>query len=132
MRRIRVLLADDHSDLLNNIRSLLEPDFEVVGAVADGNELILAADILHPDVIVTDIGMPRMNGIVASERILSTTSSQRILFLTMHNDPSLIQAGMSVGAMGCVLKHFAGDELAYAIRETYEGRHYLSPKLKGQ
>jgi two-component system, NarL family, response regulator DegU len=74
--------------------------------------------------------MPLINGIVASKRILRKTSSQRILFLTMHNDPSLIQAGMSTGAMGCVLKHYAGDELAYAIRETYEGRHYLSPQLK--
>jgi DNA-binding NarL/FixJ family response regulator len=84
--RARVLLADDHPEVVKDLRALVETEFEVVATVGDGNALVAAAEALAPDVIVTDIAMPGLNGIAAASRILASNPSARIVFVTVHNN----------------------------------------------
>lgn len=130
MGRIRVLLADDHEAILDDIRELLEPEFEVVGMVGDGQSLLSAADIFQPDVIVTDISMPCMNGIEAAKLIMQKKPGSRIVLMTVHNDPALVQQGLTVGALGYVLKLKAGEELALAIHSALKDKRFVSPLVK--
>jgi len=124
VQQIRVLIADDHADVLDDIRDLLEPDFDVVGAVSDGQQLLNAAETLKPDVIVTDISMPELNGIEASRRIIEKYPDSKIVLLTMHNDPALIEQGFAAGALGYVLKVKANMDLAQAIYWALEGKRF--------
>jgi DNA-binding NarL/FixJ family response regulator len=124
VQQIRVLIADDHADVLDDIRDLLEPDFDVVGAVSDGQQLLKAAETLKPDVIVTDISMPELNGIEASRRIIEKYPDSKIVLLTMHNDPALIEQGFAAGALGYVLKVKANMDLAQAIYQALEGKRF--------
>jgi DNA-binding NarL/FixJ family response regulator len=130
MRRIRVLIADDHEWLLDDIRGLLEPEFEVVGAVRDGQSLISAADTFQPDVIVTDISMPRLSGIEAARLIRQKNPASRIILMTVHNDYALAEQGLSAGALGYVLKLKADEELALAIHSALEDKRFVSPLVK--
>jgi two-component system, NarL family, response regulator NreC len=124
VQQIRVLIADDHADVLDDIRDLLEPDFDVVGAVSDGQQLLKAAETLKPDVIVTDISMPELNGIEASRRIIEKYPDSKIVLLTMHNDPALIEQGFAAGVLGYVLKVKANMDLAQAIYRAVEGKRF--------
>jgi DNA-binding NarL/FixJ family response regulator len=126
VQQIRVLIADDHADVLDDIRDLLEPDFDVVGAVDDGQKLLEAAETLKPDVIVTDISMPEVNGIEAARRIIERNPDSRIVLLTMHNDPALIEQGFAAGALGYVLKMKANMDLAKAIYQAIDGKRFPS------
>jgi DNA-binding NarL/FixJ family response regulator len=130
VQQIRVLIADDHADVLDDIRDLLEPDFDVVGAVGDGKQLLRAVEALKPDVIVTDISMPELNGIEASRRIIEKYPDSKIVLLTMHNDPALIEQGFAAGALGYVLKVKANIDLAQAIYQALEGKRFPSPPVK--
>ncbi|MGH9835246.1 MAG: response regulator [Blastocatellia bacterium] len=130
MERIRVLIADDHEWMLDDIRGLLEPEFDVVGAVGDGQALISAADTFQPDVIVTDISMPRLSGIEAARLIIQKNPASRIILMTVHNDAALVEQGLSVGALGYVLKLKADEELALAIRGAIENKRFVSPMVK--
>jgi DNA-binding NarL/FixJ family response regulator len=125
-QRIRVLLAEDHVAVAAQLRAVLEQEFEVVATVGDGCELVAAAERLHPDVIVTDITMPRLDGIAAARAIRQENQDVRIVFVTAHNDPSLVQRILADGAVGFVLKFVAGDELAPAIHAVLQGEHYVS------
>lgn len=127
MTRPRLVLADDHKIVLEGLRSLLEPDFELVATVADGESLVKAAEELRPDVVVADISMPRLNGIEAARQIQKLDPAPRIVFLTMHPDPTYATAAVQAGASGYVLKHSAPDELVTAIREALAGRMYITP-----
>ena len=127
MEPIRVLLADDHQEVLSDIRDLLQPEFVIVAAVGDGSSLLLAAEQLKPDVIVTDISMPKMDGIKAAKIILQKNPASRVILLTVHNDPALIKLGFAAGVLGYVLKLKASEELAPAIRQVFQGQRYLSP-----
>ena len=129
--RMRVLLADDHPEILDYLRALLEPEFEVVATVGDGNALIAAAETLAPDVIVTDIAMPGLNGIAAAAQIIGTNPAARIVFVTVYNDPELVQRGLATGALGYVLKLRAGDDLVPAIHAVLRGERHLSPTVLG-
>jgi DNA-binding NarL/FixJ family response regulator len=129
MKRIRVLIADDHEDLLGDIRELLEPEFDVVAAVGDGQALISAADTVQHDVIVTDISMPHLNGIEAARRIIQKHPASRIILMTVHNDSALVEQCLSVGARGYVLKLKAEEELALAIYRAFEDQRFISPGL---
>ena len=124
--RARVLLADDQAATLQRWRELLEPEFEVVASVADGEALIEAAERLSPDVIVTDISMPRMSGIVAAEVILKRHPGARIVFATVHADLAILRKGLAVGAFGYVLKIRAAEELAVAIRSAMRNELHIS------
>jgi DNA-binding NarL/FixJ family response regulator len=130
MAPIRVLLADDHEEVLDDIRDLLQPEFVVVAAVGDGPSLLLAAEKLKPDVIVTDISMPQMDGIAAAKVILQKDPTSRVILLTVHNDPALVNQGFAAGVRGYVLKLKASQELAQAIRRVLQGERYLSPSAK--
>src|SRR5512135_466441 len=123
----RLLLADDHTLLLEGIRLLLEPEYELVGSVEDGLALLAAAKTLKPDVILLDISMPALNGIDAARRLRKVVPSARLIFLTMHAGPDYVAAAFQAGAMGYLLKRAAASELKTAIREVMKGNHYVSP-----
>jgi DNA-binding NarL/FixJ family response regulator len=127
--RIRVLIADDHEEILDDICGLLEPEFDVVGAVGDGQALISAADTFQPDVIVTDISMPFLNGIEAARLIIQKNPASRIILMTVHNDSALLEQGFSAGALGYVLKLKAEDELLQAIHSALEDKRFISPQV---
>ena len=129
MTRARVLLADDHRMVAEGLRSLLEPEFELVEIVEDGRQLIEATERLAPDVIVVDITMPFMNGLDAVEYLRKAGCKAKIVFLTMHRDVTYVTTALQAGASGFVLKNSAGSELLTAMREAMAGRTYITPPL---
>jgi len=124
--RARVLLADDHPGNTDLLCQLLQPEFEVVGRVRDGNALVAAAETLSPDVIVTDISMPGLDGITASRAILRRNPGARIVLVTVHRDRILMERGLAAGALGYVLKLTAGDDLLPAVRAALRGERHVS------
>lgn len=127
MSRVRVLLADDHAATLRRWRGLLEPEFEIVGTVGDGESLVSEAERLAPDVIVTDVVMPGMSGIAAAGAILRRHPAARIVFATIHADSTMLRRSLAAGAMGYVLKGRAGEEIVPAIRAALRGELHISP-----
>jgi DNA-binding NarL/FixJ family response regulator len=125
--RARLLLADDHTLLLEGIRLMLEPEFELVGSVEDGQALLAAARELKPDVILLDISMPVLNGIDAASQLRKILPSAKLIFLTMHADADYVTEAFRAGAAGYLLKRSAASELLTAIREVLNGNHYVSP-----
>jgi DNA-binding NarL/FixJ family response regulator len=132
MSKPRVLIADDHQILAEGLRSLLEPEFEVVGVVADGRELVAAAKAHRPDVIVADVTMPSLNGIDAVAQSRAEGVEAKVVFLTMHRDVAYARRAMEAGAAGFVLKHSAAAELVTAVREALQGRTYVTPMIAGE
>jgi DNA-binding NarL/FixJ family response regulator len=132
MSRPRVLIADDHQILAEGVRGLLEPEFEVVGVVPDGRELLAAAKKLRPDVVVADITMPSLNGIEAAVQLRGAGIAAKVVFLTMHRDVAYARRAIDAGAAGFVLKHSAATELVAAIREALRGQTYITPMIAGE
>ena len=122
-------MADDHPEIVEDLRAVVEREFEVVATVGDGNALIAAAERLAPDVIVTDIAMPGLTGITAAAEILRRNPAARIVFVTVYNHPELVQKGLATGALGYVLKLRAGDDLVPAIHAVLRGECHLSPTV---
>lgn len=118
MAKLRVLLADDHEMFLAGLRRLLEEDFEVVGAVADGQALCEAARRLKPDVIVADISMPVLNGVDAVRSLMADGCTSKVIYLSMHGDALYVNEAMRTGAASYVLKRDAPDKLIAAIRDA--------------
>jgi len=131
-QRPRVLLADDHVMVAEALKSLLTPEFDLVGVVEDGRALIEEVANLRPDVIVADVTMPHLNGIDALIRLRQVGDRTPVVFLTMHRDVSFARRALDAGASGFVLKHSASAELIAAIRAALEGRTYLTPQLAGE
>ena len=131
MYRPRVLLAEDHAETAERLRKLLRADFDVVASVEDGDALVDAAERLSPDVIVTDIAMPGIDGIAAAALIRRHDPAARIVLVTVHAEWMLVEAGLAAGALGYVLKDTAGDELVPAVRAALRGRQYVSRELGG-
>ena len=131
MDRIKILLADDHQILKEGIRAILErePDFDVVGEAADGEETLSRVKELRPDVVLMDITMPRINGLEATRRIGETMPNVRVLILTMHEDEQYISGMLQAGAAGYVVKTAAGSDLVAAIRAVHHGDVYLYPSI---
>jgi len=127
MTRPRVILADDHTLLLEAFEKLLADECEVVAAVADGRALVEAVARLKPDVVVVDIAMPLLNGIDAARQIKQAMPESRIIFLTMNEDPDLAAEAFRAGASGYLLKRSAASELQTAIREVMKRRSYVTP-----
>lgn len=127
MNKPRVLLADDHRILIEGLKGLLDPEFELLGTVEDGRALVVAAQELKPDVIVADISMPLLNGLEAGRQILKEDPSARIIFLTMHSDVAYAAEAFRAGASGYILKRSAASELVTAIREVLKGGAYVTP-----
>ena len=126
-----LLLADDHKETGNLLRGLLQDEFDVVAVVQDGVSLVRAAERLSPDVIVTDISMPGLDGISATSEILHRNPVARIVLITVSQDPTLVQRGLEAGALGYVLKRTAGEELIPAVRSAVRGERHVSSVQHG-
>lgn len=122
----RVVLADDHAEVLNGIRDLLEPDFQVVSTTHDGNSLLEAVREHRPDVVVTDVEMPGRNGIDAAREILGRKLCQAVVVLTLYKDVQFVRSALGLGVRGYVLKVDAGEELIPALLSVMAGERYLS------
>jgi len=129
MSRPRVLLADDHTLMMEGLRKLLEGTCELVGTVEDGLALVDAAQRLHPDLILLDISMPLLNGIDAMRRLKKLMPEVKLIFLTMHSDPTFVTEAFRAGASGYLLKRSAASELALALQEVLKGHYYVSPLI---
>ncbi len=127
MERPRVMLADDHSLLLDAFEKLLEPTCDIVGKVTDGRALLEAAPDLHPDIVVLDISMPRLNGLDAGRQLKKLMPHIKLVFLTVDEDPDLAAEAFRIGASGYLLKNSAASELFKAIHEVSRGRSYVTP-----
>ncbi len=125
----RVMLADDHTILVEAFRKLLEPQYQVVGTAADGRALVETAPRLKPDVIVVDIAMPLMNGLEAGLRLRELMPSVKLIFLTMNEDPDLAVDAIRSGASGYLLKSSAASELMQAIQLALKGKSYVTPQI---
>lgn len=129
--RPRVLLADDHRMVAEGLKSLLSPEFELVGVVEDGRALLAAAKQLRPEVIVADITMPQLNGIDALAPLKKDNPNVKVVFLTMHTEVAYARRALEAGAAGFVLKHSAPAELVTAIHAALKGQTYITPALAG-
>ncbi len=128
--RPRVLLADDHKEVCDSVVRLLTPEFEVVGVVQDGQELLSAESDMLPDVCVVDISMPIICGIEAARMLKARGSKAEIVFLTVHEDPDFVQAALDIGALGYVVKSRIASDLCTAIRVALTGGSFISPSTK--
>jgi DNA-binding NarL/FixJ family response regulator len=129
MQRTRVILADDHKLILDALKNLIEPEFQVVGTFGDGHALVEGAPELKPHVIVLDVGMPTMNGISAGQRLRQVMPNIKLIYLTMNQDPDLAAEAFRLGAKGYLLKSSAGSELVDAIRAVVRGGSYVTPLM---
>lgn len=130
---IRVVIADDHHLVRQGICKLIESidDIEVVGEASTGREAVELAEALEPEVVLMDIGMPRLDGGQATEQILSLDIPTQVVILSMHSDPVLAQQLLRQGAKGYLLKDSLAEELPMAIRAAFQGKMYLSPSISG-
>jgi DNA-binding NarL/FixJ family response regulator len=131
MQRPRLLVADDHASTRDLLCGLLRTEFDVVADVQDGLGLVSAAERLSPDVILTDISMPGMDGIEAANLIRRRNPAARIIFVTVHTDPMLVKRGLAAGALGYLLKFTAGDELIPAVHAALRGERYVGRDFRG-
>jgi len=129
MGRLRILIADDHTLLVEAFVKLLEPKYEVVGTAEDGRALLTEAQRLKPDIILADISMPRLNGLDAVHQIKQTWPEARLIFLTVNEDPNLVAEAFRMGASGYLLKNCAASELFRAIQQVSLGRAYVTPMV---
>lgn len=125
--RNTVLIADDHTLMLDGLTRLLAPEYDVVGVATNGRSLLEEAQRLRPDVIVVDVGMPEMNGIEAARRLAKTLPSSRVVFVTQQLAPEYLRAAFAAGARAYVAKQSAASELIEAIRIVLAGRYYVTP-----
>ncbi|MBZ5618428.1 MAG: response regulator transcription factor [Acidobacteriia bacterium] len=129
MPKTRVLLADDHAVVAQGLEALLKDDFDLVGVVNDGRALLDAAETLRPDVIVTDISMPMLNGLDAIRQIRMRWPGMKVIVLTMHRETQLAVDAFRAGASGYMLKVSPGEELITAIAQVALGRAYVTTLL---
>jgi DNA-binding NarL/FixJ family response regulator len=131
MNRTSVLLADDHAILMDGLLHMVRQDFDVVGVARDGRQMVEMARQYHPDVIVTDISMPQLNGIDAARILRKEAISGKLLFLTMHADLPLVEEAFRAGASGYILKLCGAEEFVKAIKCVARGATYITPLLAG-
>jgi DNA-binding NarL/FixJ family response regulator len=122
-------MADDHLMLLEAFRTLLEPEFDVVGTVTDGRMLLVEFARLHPDVVLVDVAMPLLNGLDAGRQLKAQRPSVKLIYLTMNPDPDLAGEALRLGASGYLLKSSALQELKQAIQEALRDRSYITPLI---
>src|SRR6266550_9554161 len=130
----RVMVVDDFTDWRRQVCSILEQhqELSVVGEASDGAEAVQKATELNPDLIVLDIGLPKLNGIEAAARISELSPRSKILFLSQDNDVGTVQAAFETGAWGYVHKLSASDELASAVAALLQGRRFVSSGISGE
>ena len=132
MKRPRILIADDHKMFAQGLQGLLEDDFDLLDTVVDGQQLVEAAELLQPDLIVADISMPLLNGLDAIRQLRAKGNSAKVLFLTMHADDRLLAEAFRCGGSGYVLKQSAGEDLIFAIRQVLDGNLYITPLIASE
>ncbi len=130
VKRPTVLLADDDRAFLNLVCQLLEPEFDVVGTVGDGQALLAAASDLHPDLLVTDISMPRLNGFQAARQLKKTQPNTRILILSVHEEPMAVTEALAIGVDGYVVKRSAATDLIPALLQVFQGNRFISEAVR--
>ena len=126
MTRARILVADDHKRMRDEVVRLLNREFHVLESVGDGEALLLAEARLKPDVCVVDISMPIMNGLDAAAELKHTGAASKIVFLTIHDDADFVSAALRTGAEGYVIKTRMTTDLPVAVREVLAGRTFVS------
>lgn len=129
MGQTRILLADDHTMVMEGLRKLLEPHFDIVGMASDGRELLQIAPNLRPDVILLDLGMPLLNGFDAGRRLKKLLPNSKLIVLTMNGDYELAAEALRGWASGYLLKTSIGSELLRAITAVLRGERYLTSLL---
>ncbi|RMH36032.1 MAG: DNA-binding response regulator [Nitrospirae bacterium] len=129
MARPRILIADDHTLVLEGLRKLLEESYDVVGTVEDGRALVEASQRLAPDLIVADVSMPLLNGLEAARRIKKILPHVKVIFLTMHPDTAYAREAFRIGASGYLLKRSAAAELSLAIQAALSDQVYITPSI---
>jgi Response regulator containing a CheY-like receiver domain and an HTH DNA-binding domain len=130
---IRVLVVDDFEDWRRQVHSLLQarPAWQVIAEASDGSEAVQKAEDLKPDLILLDIGLPKLNGIEAARRIRQRSPSSKIIFLSQNSDLDFVRAAVGTGALGYVLKTDAGRELLPAVDAVLGGKQFFSSSVKG-
>jgi DNA-binding NarL/FixJ family response regulator len=130
MKKPSILLADDHRIVLDGLRGVLEEPFRILACVTNGRDLVDEAIRQQPDVIVADISMPMLNGIEAVRKLRAAGCTAKVVFLTMHPDPTYATRALQAGGSGYVLKHAASEELVSAIHEVLRGGTWMSAGLQ--
>jgi len=131
MKKVRLLVADDHKIFRQGIKKLLEeePDLQVVGESADGRETVKKATELKPDIVLMDIAMANLNGLEATKQIKKVLPEVKVIMLTMHKNEEYVLQSFQAGASGYILKEGAVEELVSAIRSIYADKSFLSPTV---
>jgi DNA-binding NarL/FixJ family response regulator len=131
MKRIRILLADDHAVVRQGFKMILgaQPDMEIVGEAGNGREAVELADRLKPEVVVMDVSMPELNGIEATRRLAESAPHVRVLALSMHKDSVYVREILRAGARGYLLKDSVAGDLVSAVRAIAAGEGYISPQV---
>jgi DNA-binding NarL/FixJ family response regulator len=127
--RPRILLADDHTLIVEAFKKLLEPEFEIVGTVPDGRKLLQVAPALRPDVVLLDLGMPMLNGFDAGRQLKKLLPNVKLIVLTVNEDYDLAVEALGEWASGYLLKNSASSELVKAIWEVLRGKQYVTPQF---
>jgi DNA-binding NarL/FixJ family response regulator len=132
MWRPTILLVDDHKLVLDALKKLLEPEFEIIGTVSDSHSALPAALQLKPDIIILDLGMPETNGMQTGPELKKHLPRTKLIVLTMNEDSEVARESLRLWASGYLLKKSAGAELVKAIREALRGRSYVTPLTERQ
>ena len=130
MTRTRILLADNHKGMREQVERLLWRDAEILGVFEDGQSLVTAAVKLNPDLCVLDISMPILNGLEAAHRLIGLGLTSKIIFLTVHEDSDFLQAALRAGASGYVLKRCLATDLSEAVKQVLAGEVFISGALR--
>lgn len=129
-KRVRILVADDHQSILQKVVLLLQPHFDIVGTASNGNLLIDAALRLQPDIIVSDVVMPELNGLEAAHRLRASGSIAKFVFLSVHEKGEFVAAGFEEGGSAYVTKARMNTDLLHAVHEVINRRQFVSPSLR--
>ena len=131
MKKIKILIADDHQLIIDGIKSLINnvPQFDLIAEANNGKEAVKIAKLINPDIVLMDIDMPIMNGIEATEKIKSFNPEIKIIILSMHNEKGLVKKLIRLGADGYLLKNSDQNELIEAISKVASGQQYFSPEV---
>lgn len=127
--RKRILIADDHSGMLEEVEQLLKPEYDIVGSATNGAELVEAAKLLKPDLIISDISMPIMNGFEAAAKIRAAGIAAKFIFLTVQSGAPYLKKARALGAAGYVLKAYTAEHLLPAVASVLSGATFLCPEL---
>lgn len=129
-KRVRILVADDHQSVLERAVLLLQPHFEIVGTASNGNVLVEAALRLRPDVIVSDVVMPELNGLEAAHRLLANGAIAKFVFLSVYERDDFVAACFAEGGLAYVTKARMSADLVRAVNEAIDGRQFVSPSVR--